>query len=120
LRSGTSRNIPKKPLDVLLATKHDLGRRGRAAAWGLMVVAGQPKAHPPRVHPGDQPGWGRKQGRTGAGLHGVSIGPRPRDLSHYETFEHYHATLSTSHVEAAVGDAVSRRERSNGVWPVCW
>ena len=30
---------------------------------------------------------------------------RPRDLSHYETFEHYHATFY-KHVEAAVGHAV--------------
>ena len=60
-----------------------------------MVVAGQPKTHR-RVHPGDQP---RRPAPSRAWSARSSTGPGPRDLSHYERFEHYHATFY-QHVEA--------------------
>ena len=56
---------------------------------GLMVVTGQPKTTR-RVHPGHQPvGRGARPGLVFT----IYNWARPRDLSHYETFEHYHATF---------------------------
>ena len=60
-----------------------------------MVVAGQPKTTS-RVHPGDEP---RRPPACPGSCCTVYNWARPRDLSHYETFEHYHATFYR-HVEA--------------------
>jgi hypothetical protein len=60
---------------------------------GLMVVAGQPKATAEYIQATS------RVGRTFPGLVCTVFNwARPRDLSHYETFEHYHSTFY-KHVE---------------------
>lgn len=87
------KDSPKRPLDVLLATNMvsvgvDVQR------LGLMVVAGQPKTTAEYIQSSS------RVGRKAPGLViTVCNWARPRDLSHYETFEHYHATFY-KHVEA--------------------
>jgi hypothetical protein len=90
---GAGKGLPRRPLDVLLATNMvsvgvDVQR------LGLMVVAGQPKTTAEYIQASS------RIGRQFPGLVCMVYNwARPRDLSHYETFEHYHATFY-KHVEA--------------------
>ena len=98
----------KRPIDVVLATNMlsvgvDVNR------LGLMVVNGQPKGTAEYIQATS------RVGRAHPGLVAtVLTWARPRDLSHYETFEHYHATFY-QHVEAQSATPFSPRALDRGL-----
>jgi hypothetical protein len=81
------------PIDVLLATNM-IAVGVDVSRLGVMVVASQPKSTAEYVQATS------RVGRAAPGLvFTVFNWARPRDLSHYESFEHFHATFY-QHVEA--------------------
>ena len=93
-RKASPRNGSERPHRRAAGDEHGVGGRGCAAAGadGRWQASRRPRrstSRPPAVSVVPSPGL----------VCTVFNWARPRDLSHYETFEHYHATFY-KHVEA--------------------
>ena len=102
------KDMTNQPLDVVLATNM-ISVGVDVSRLGLMVVAGQPKATAEYI---------QATSRVGRAFPGlvctVYNWSRPRDLSHYERFEHYHATFYQQ-VEALSVTPFSARALDRGL-----
>jgi hypothetical protein len=98
------------PIDVLLATSM-ISVGVDVSRLALMCCVGQPKTTAEYIQSTSRVG----RDKSGPGLV-VTIynWARPRDLSHYETFEHYHATFYR-HVEALSVTPFSSRALDRGL-----
>ena len=109
-RKAKKQQTSSVPYDVVLATNMisvgvDIER------LGLMLVAGQPKNTSEYIQATSRVG----RSNDGPGLVSTIFNwARPRDLSHYERFEHYHETFY-KHVEALSVTPFSARALDRGL-----
>ncbi|SFT98165.1 Helicase conserved C-terminal domain-containing protein [Actinopolyspora lacussalsi subsp. righensis] len=109
-RREQRRKDGRDPVDVVLATSM-LQVGVDVSRFGLMMVTGQPKNTAEYIQASS------RVGRTDSGP-GLVVTlynwTRPRDLAHYEDFEHYHATFYRQ-VEALSVTPYTRRALDRGV-----
>jgi hypothetical protein len=103
------RQSGRTPVDVVLATSM-LQVGVDVSRFGLMVVTGQPKNTAEYIQASSR--IGREQARPGLVVT-LYNWTRPRDLAHYEDFEHYHATFYQQ-VEALSVTPFTRRALDRG------
>ncbi|WP_406088483.1 DISARM system helicase DrmA [Kitasatospora purpeofusca] len=99
----------RQPVDVVLATSM-LQVGVDVSRFGLMVVTGQPKNTAEYIQASSR--VGRAADRPGLVVT-LYAWTRPRDLAHFEDFEHYHATFYRQ-VEALSVTPYSRRSLDRG------
>jgi CTP:molybdopterin cytidylyltransferase MocA len=99
----------RQPVDVVLATSM-LQVGVDVSRFGLMVVTGQPKNTAEYIQASSR--VGRDASRPGLVIT-LYNWARPRDLAHYEDFEHYHATFYRQ-VEALSVTPYARRSLDRG------
>ncbi|REG59662.1 helicase-like protein [Paraburkholderia sp. BL6669N2] len=107
---ASSKPTRANPLDVVLATNM-ISVGVDVKRLGLMVVGGQPKGTAEYIQATSR--VGRNAQAPGLVCTVYNWG-RPRDLSHYERFEHYHATFY-QHVEALSVTPFAARAVDRGV-----
>lgn len=102
-----------RPVDLVLATNM-ISVGVDVPRFGSMVVVGQPKATAEYIQATSRVGRDAKGPGLVITLYNWA---RPRDLSHYETFEHYHATFYR-HVEPLSVTPFSERALDKGLTAV--
>ncbi|RSN91670.1 helicase [Streptomyces sp. WAC 05379] len=101
--------LHRKPIDYVLATSM-LQVGVDVSRFGLMVVTGQPKNTAEYIQASSRVGRDRKRPGIVVTLYNWA---RPRDLAHFEDFEHYHATFYRQ-VEALSVTPFTRRALDRG------
>ncbi|MFG1873910.1 DISARM system helicase DrmA [Sphaerisporangium sp. NPDC049003] len=109
LARRTDRTAGRQPVDVVLATSM-LQVGVDVSRFGLMVVTGQPKNTAEYIQASSR--VGRDADRPGLVIT-LYNWSRPRDLAHFEDFEHYHATFYRQ-VEALSVTPYTRRALDRG------
>ncbi|GGV23968.1 helicase [Actinomadura cremea] len=108
-RFGDRTRDDEAPVDVVLATSM-LQVGVDVSRFGLMMVVGQPKNTAEYIQASSRVGRDARRPGLVVTLYNWS---RPRDLAHYEDFEHYHATFYRQ-VEALSVTPFTRRSLDRG------